>query len=154
MCPPLRLLLLPPQGVVAKHGNRGVSSKSGSADLIETMGVNLAMTPASKLERSIKEIGVGFMFCAHASQRHETRHWPKTFAGAAHYFNILGPMTNPAGVPNQVIGVFNKALLRPVAEVLRRMGSRHVLVVASKDGLDEISLASETTLLNLKKWRN
>lgn len=136
-------------GVVAKHGNRGVSSKSGSADLIEAMGVNLAMTPA-QVERSIKEIGVGFMFAPmhHSAMKHAIG--PRRSLGLRTIFNILGPMTNPAGVPNQVIGVFNKALLRPVAEVLRRMGSRHVLVVASKDGLDEISLASETYAFELK----
>lgn len=130
-------------GTVAKHGNRGVSSKSGSADLIEAMGVNLNLTPA-QVERSINQIGVGFMFAPthHSAMKHAIG--PRKSLGMRTIFNILGPMTNPAGVPNQVIGVFSKALVRPVAEVMNRMGSRHVLVVSSKDGLDEISLASVT----------
>lgn len=136
-------------GVVAKHGNRGVSSKSGSADLIETMGVSLALTP-SQVERCVNEVGVGFMFAPthHSAMKHAIG--PRRSLGMRTIFNILGPMTNPAGVPNQVIGVFNKALVRPIAEVMNRMGSRHVLVVASKDGLDEISLASDTFACEVK----
>lgn len=139
-------------GVVAKHGNRGVSSKSGSADLIEALGINLAMTPA-QVERAINQIGVGFMFAPthHSAMKHAIG--PRKSLGMRTIFNILGPMTNPAGVPNQVIGVFNKALVRPIAEVMQRMGSRHVLVVASKDGLDEISLATETYACELKNGK-
>ena len=130
-------------GTVAKHGNRGVSSKSGSADLIEAMGINLAMTP-EQVERGISRIGVGFMFAPmhHSAMKHAIG--PRKSLGMRTIFNILGPLTNPAGVPNQVIGVFTKALVRPVAEVMKRMGSQHVLVVSSKDGLDEISLAADT----------
>lgn len=136
-------------GTVAKHGNRGVSSKSGSADLIEAMGVDLSLTPA-QVERSINQIGVGFMFAPthHSAMKHAIG--PRKSLGMRTIFNILGPMTNPAGVPNQVIGVFSKALVRPVAEVMNRMGSRHVLVVSSKDGLDEISLASVTYACEVK----
>lgn len=136
-------------GTVAKHGNRGVSSKSGSADLIEAMGVNLNLTPA-QVERSINQIGVGFMFAPthHSAMKHAIG--PRNSLGMRTIFNILGPMTNPAGVPNQLIGVFTKALVRPVAEVMNRMGSRHVLVVSSRDGLDEISLASVTYACEVK----
>lgn len=136
-------------GAVAKHGNRGVSSKSGSADLIEALGINLAMKPA-QVERAIDQVGVGFMFAPmhHSAMKHAIG--PRKSLGMRTIFNILGPMTNPAGVPNQVIGVFTKALVRPIAEVLQRMGSRHVLVVSSKDGLDEISLATETYACELK----
>ncbi len=136
-------------GVVAKHGGRGVSSKSGSADVIEAMGINLEMTPA-QVERAIKEVGVGFMFAPahHSAMKHAVG--PRKSLGMRTMFNILGPLTNPAGVPNQVIGVFSKALVRPIAEVMQRLGSRHVLVVSSKDGLDEISLATETYACELK----
>lgn len=136
-------------GVVAKHGGRGVSSKSGSADVIEAMGISLDMTPA-QVERAIQEVGVGFMFAPahHSAMKYAVG--PRKSLGMRTMFNILGPLTNPAGVPNQVIGVFNKALVRPIAEVMQRLGSRHVLVVSSKDGLDEISLATETYACELK----
>lgn len=136
-------------GVVAKHGGRGVSSKSGSADVIEAMGISLDMTPA-QVERAITEVGVGFMFAPahHSAMKYAVG--PRKSLGMRTMFNILGPLTNPAGVPNQVIGVFSKALVRPVAEVMQRLGSRHVLVVSSKDGLDEISLATETYACELK----
>ncbi len=136
-------------GTVAKHGNRGVSSKSGSADLLEAAGVNLNLTSA-QVARCIDELGVGFMFAPshHSAMKHAIS--PRKSLGMRTIFNILGPMTNPAGVANQVIGVFSKALVRPVAEVLQRMNGRHVLVVHSKDGLDEISLATETYACELK----
>src|SRR5690554_4743462 len=127
--------------VVAAAG--GVSSKSGSADVIEAMGISLDMTP-EQVERAINEIGVGFMFAPSHHSAMKYAMGPRKSLGMRTIFNILGPLTNPAGVPNQVIGVFNKALVRPVAEVMQRLGSRHVLVVSSKDGLDEISLATET----------
>ena len=136
-------------GTVAKHGNRGVSSKSGSADLLEAAGVNLALT-AEQVARCIDELGVGFMFAPshHSAMKHAIG--PRKSLGMRTIFNILGPMTNPAGVANQVIGVFSKALVRPVAEVLQRLNGGHVLVVHSKDGLDEISLATETYACELK----
>ncbi|GAA6146106.1 anthranilate phosphoribosyltransferase [Thalassolituus maritimus] len=136
-------------GTVAKHGNRGVSSKSGSADLLEAAGVNLALT-AEQVARCIDELGVGFMFAPshHSAMKHAIG--PRKSLGLRTIFNILGPMTNPAGVANQVIGVFSQALVRPVAEVLQRLGGGHVLVVHSKDGLDEISLATETYACELK----
>lgn len=136
-------------GVVAKHGNRGVSSKSGSADLIEALGVNLNLT-AEQVTRCINELGVGFMFAPahHSAMKHAIG--PRKSLGMRTIFNILGPMTNPANVPNQVIGVFSKALVRPIAEVMQRLNSGHILVVSSKDGLDEISLATETYACELK----
>ena len=136
-------------GTVAKHGNRGVSSKSGSADLLEAAGVNLTLN-AEQVARCIKELGVGFMFAPshHSAMKHAIG--PRKSLGMRTIFNILGPMTNPAGVKNQVIGVFTKALVRPVAEVMQRLGAGHVLVVHSKDGLDEISLATETYVCELK----
>lgn len=136
-------------GTVAKHGNRGVSSKSGSADLIEAAGISLTLT-SDQVARCINELGVGFMFAPshHSAMKHAIG--PRKSLGLRTVFNILGPMTNPAGVKNQVIGVFSKALLRPMAEVLQRLGSEHVMVVHAKDGLDEISLASTTYVCELR----
>jgi len=136
-------------GVVAKHGNRGVSSKSGSADFIEALGVNLNLTP-QQVARCINELGVGFMFAPSHHSAMKYAIGPRKALGLRTIFNILGPMTNPAGVPNQVLGVFSKALVRPLAEVLQRLNSGHVLVVHSKDGLDEISLATDTFACELK----
>lgn len=136
-------------GFVAKHGNRGVSSKSGSADLIEKAGVNLTMSP-KEVARCVEEIGVGFMFAPshHGAMKHAIG--PRKELGCRTIFNILGPMTNPAGVKRQLIGVFTKALCRPMAEVMQRLGAEHIMVVHSKDGLDEISLATETYVAELK----
>lgn len=136
-------------GTVAKHGNRGVSSKSGSADLLEAAGVNLNLT-SDQVARCINELGVGFMFAPSHHSAMKYAIGPRKSLGMRTLFNILGPMTNPAGVANQVIGVFTKALVRPVAEVLQRMNAGHILVVHSKDGLDEISLATETYACELK----
>lgn len=136
-------------GTVAKHGNRGVSSSSGSADLLEAAGVNLALTP-EQVGRCIKELGVGFMFAPshHSAMKHAIG--PRKSLGLRTIFNILGPMTNPAGVENQVIGVFTEALVRPMTEVLQRLGAGHVLVVHGQEGLDEISLAGPSTVCELK----
>ena len=136
-------------GYVAKHGGRAVSSKSGSADLLEKAGINLAMTP-EQVARCVEQIGVGFMFAPahHSAMKHAIG--PRKELGMRTIFNILGPMTNPAGVKRQLIGVFTRELCRPMAEVLKKLGSEHILVVHSKDGLDEISLASETYVAELK----
>ncbi len=136
-------------GTVAKHGNRGVSSKSGSADLLEAAGVNLALN-AEQVARCIDELGVGFMFAPSHHSAMKYAIGPRKSLGLRTIFNILGPMTNPAGVANQVIGVFSKALVRPIAEVLQRLSAGHVLVVHSQDGLDEISLATETYACELR----
>lgn len=136
-------------GFVAKHGNRAVSSKSGSADLIEQAGIKLDLTP-EQVARCVEQIGVGFMFAPahHGAMKHAIG--PRKEMGFRTLFNILGPMTNPAGVKRQLVGVFSRALCRPMAEVLQKLGSEHIMVVASKDGLDEISLASATRVAELK----
>ena len=136
-------------GKVAKHGNRVVSGKSGSADLLEAAGVNLNLTP-EQVARCVESVGVGFMFAPahHGAMKHAIG--PRRELGMRTIFNMLGPMTNPAGVKHQVIGVFTQALCRPIAEVLKRLGSEHVLVVHSKDGLDELSLAATSHIAELK----
>ena len=136
-------------GKVAKHGNRAVSGKSGSADLLEAAGVNLNLTP-EQVARCVESVGVGFMFAPahHGAMKHAIG--PRRELGMRTIFNMLGPMTNPAGVKHQVIGVFTQALCRPIAEVLKRLGSEHVLVVHSKDGLDELSLAATGHIAELK----
>ncbi|MBB5319752.1 anthranilate phosphoribosyltransferase [Marinobacter oulmenensis] len=136
-------------GFVAKHGNRGVSSKSGSADLIEKAGINLDMKP-EEVARCVAEIGVGFMFAPAHHGAMKNAIGPRKELGCRTLFNILGPMTNPAGVTRQLIGVFTKELCYPMAEVLHRLGAEHIMVVHSKDGLDEISLASATHVAELK----
>jgi anthranilate phosphoribosyltransferase len=130
-------------GRVAKHGNRSVSSSSGSADMLEAAGVSLALEPA-QVVACVEKIGVGFMFAPahHSAMRHAIG--PRQQLGLRTIFNILGPMTNPAGVKRLLIGVYDAALCRPVAEVLRRLGAERVLVVHSRDGLDEISPAAPT----------
>lgn len=136
-------------GRVAKHGNRAVSGKSGSADLLEAAGVYLDLTPA-QVARCVEAVGVGFMFAPahHGAMRHAGN--ARRELGLRTLFNMLGPMANPAGVRRQVLGVFSKALCRPLAEVLQRLGSVHVLVVHAQDGLDEISLAAPTHVAELK----
>ncbi len=135
-------------GRVAKHGNRSVSSSSGSADLLETAGVKLDLSPA-QVRECVIDCGVGFMFAPahHSAMKHAIG--ARKSLGVRTLFNILGPMTNPAGVKNQLIGVYDRNLARPVAEVLKRLGSEHVLVVHSEDGLDEISLAAPTFVVEL-----
>jgi anthranilate phosphoribosyltransferase len=130
-------------GRVAKHGNRSVSSNSGAADLLEAAGVNLNLSPA-QVALCVDELGVGFMFAPahHSAMKHAIG--PRKELGLRTIFNILGPMTNPAGVTRQLIGVYKKALCRPMAEVLGRLGAKHIMVVHSADGLDEISIATET----------
>lgn len=136
-------------GRVAKHGNRAVSGKSGSADLLEAAGVYLNLTP-EQVARCVESVGVGFMFAPahHGAMKHAIG--PRRELGLRTIFNMLGPMTNPAGVKHQVLGVFSQALCRPLAEVLQRLGSEHVLVVHAQDGLDEVSLAAPTHVAELK----
>ena len=136
-------------GKVAKHGNRAVSGKSGSADLLEAAGVYLDLSPA-QVARCIEAVGVGFMFAPahHGAMRHASN--ARRELGLRTIFNMLGPMANPAGVRHQVLGVFSQALCRPLAEVLQRLGSEHVLVVHAQDGLDEVSLAAPTHVAELK----
>lgn len=134
---------------VAKHGGRSVSSKSGSADVLEALGVNVNLPPEA-VAQAVREIGVGFMFAPnhHSAMKHAAP--VRRELGVRTFFNLLGPMTNPAGAPNQVLGVFDRAYTRLLAEVLRELGSRHVLVVHADDGLDEISLGAITHVAELK----
>ncbi len=134
---------------VAKHGNRGVSTKSGSSDLLEQAGISLALTPLQALD-CIENQGIGFLF---APNHHSAMRYANPIRRelkARTIFNILGPLTNPAGVPNLVIGVFTSQLCEPLAKVMKNLGARHVMVVGAKDGLDEISLATSTTVAELK----
>jgi len=134
---------------VAKHGNRSVSSKSGSADALETAGLRLDLSP-EQVGQCVREVGVGFMFAPghHSAMKHAIG--PRREMGVRTVFNVLGPLTNPAGVPNLLLGVFSDELLEPLAEVLRKLGSRHVMVVHSNDGLDEISIGDKTEVAELK----
>jgi len=134
---------------VAKHGNRSVSSNSGAADVLEAAGVRLDLDPA-QVARCVEQLGVGFMFAQnhHAAMRFAIG--PRKELATRTVFNLLGPLTNPAGVKNQVLGVYSRQWLRPIAEVLRDLGSNHVLVVHSGDGLDEISIADETYVAELR----
>lgn len=137
-------------GHVAKHGNRSVSSQSGSADILEAAGVNLNLTPA-QVATCITEARVGFMFAPahHSAMKHAIG--PRKEMAVRTIFNVLGPLTNPASAPNQVIGVFSPDLVTPVADVLAKLGSRHVLVAHAEDGLDEISITSPTKVAELKE---
>ncbi|WP_044871281.1 anthranilate phosphoribosyltransferase [Pseudomonas sp. LFM046] len=136
-------------GKVAKHGNRAVSGKTGSADVLEAAGIYLDLKP-DQVARCIESIGVGFMFAQvhHKAMKYAAS--PRRELGLRTLFNMLGPLTNPAGVQHQVVGVFSQALCRPLAEVLKRLGSKHILVVHSRDGLDELSLAAPTLIAELK----
>ena len=134
---------------VAKHGNRGATSKSGSADVLEAAGVNLAIGPED-VARCIDEVGVGFMFAPghHSAMKHVIG--PRREIGVRTVFNLLGPLTNPAGAPNQLLGVFDHYWIEPMLKVLKALGSRHVLLVSAEDGLDEISIAATTRVGELK----
>ena len=136
-------------GRVAKHGNRSVSSSSGSADVLEAAGVRLDISP-DQVALCVNELDIGFMFALmhHSAMRHVSL--ARKELGLRTLFNVLGPMANPAGLKRQLIGVYDRVLCRPVAEVLQRLGSEHVLVVHSEDGLDEISLAADTHVAELK----
>lgn len=134
---------------IAKHGNRAVSSKSGSSDLLERADIHLDLD-LTQTERSIREMGIGFLFAPnhHQAMRHAAT--PRRELGIRSFFNLLGPLTNPAEVKRAVIGVFSDELCRPMAEVFQQLGAVHVMVVHSQDGLDEISLAAPTHIAELK----
>jgi anthranilate phosphoribosyltransferase len=137
---------------VAKHGNRAVSSRSGSADVLEALGVRTGLAPA-RAARCVEKIGVGFLF---APSHHAgfARVAPvRRQLAARTVFNLLGPLCNPAGAPNQLLGVYAIALVRPVAEALRALGGERALVVAARDGLDEMSLSSATVVARLSGGR-
>ncbi len=136
-------------GYVAKHGNRSVSSASGSADLLEAAGAKLALPPAD-IARCIRETGFGFMFAQahHQATRHAAG--PRRELGIRTLFNVLGPLTNPAGAPRQVVGLFSPNWVPRIAEVLQRLGSERVMVVHSQDGMDEISINTKTYVCELR----
>lgn len=134
---------------VAKHGNRSVSSSSGSSDVLETLGIPLDLNP-EQIARAIDEVGIGFMFAPahHGAMKHAVG--PRKELGMRTLFNILGPLTNPAHVERQVLGVFSRDLCQPIAEALSKLGSKHALVVHSDDGLDEISIAAPTAVWEMR----
>ena len=136
-------------GRVAKHGNRSVSSSSGSADVLEAAGVKLDLDPA-QVAACIDQVGVGFLFAPqhHSAMKHAIG--PRKEMRVRTLFNLLGPLTNPAGAPNQVLGVFSSDWVEPLAQVLKQLGSQHVLVVHAEDGLDEISIAATTRVAELR----
>lgn len=134
---------------VAKHGGRSVSSQSGSADVLEALGVNLNLTP-EQVAQSINEVGLGFMFAPNHHPAMKYAAPVRKELGMRTILNILGPLTNPAGAPNQVMGVFHQDLVGIQARVLKQLGARHVMVVHGENGLDEISLSGTTFVAELK----
>lgn len=137
---------------VAKHGNRAASSRSGSADVLEAAGVRLDLNPA-QVAAEIDQVGVGFLFAPahHGAMRHAIG--PRREMRVRTIFNFLGPLTNPANARRQVLGVFALQWVEPLALVLRQLGSEHVMVVHSQDGLDEISINAPTEVAELKAGR-
>ncbi len=134
---------------VAKHGNKGVSSKSGSADVLSALGVNIMLDPA-RVEECISNVGIGYMFAPkfHGAMKYAIG--PRKELGVRTVFNILGPLTNPAEAPYELMGVFDEALVEPLAEVLGNLGCRHAVVV-NGGGMDEITLSGETKVAEYKK---
>lgn len=134
---------------VAKHGNRSVSSSTGSADVLEAAGFNLNLT-AEQVAECIEKFNIGFLFAPahHGATKYAVG--PRKELAVRTMFNLLGPLTNPAETPNQVMGIFSKQWVLTAAEVLKKLGSRHVMVVHSADGMDEISLADATHVAELK----
>ncbi len=134
---------------VAKHGNRAASSRSGAADILTALGVKIGLPPEG-VERCIREAGIGFMMAPthHAAMRHVGP--TRVELGTRTIFNLLGPLSNPAGVKRQIIGVFSAAWLEPMAEVLRNLGSERIWVTCGSDGLDEITTTGPTRVVELK----
>jgi anthranilate phosphoribosyltransferase len=135
-------------GRVAKHGNRSMSSRSGSADVLEALGVHIDISPERVVE-CIEKFNVGFLFAPsyHSAARYAAG--PRRELGTRTLFNLLGPLTNPAGAPHQLLGVFAARWVEPLAKVLRNLGSKHVLVVHSEDGLDELSISASSHVAEL-----
>ena len=136
-------------GVVAKHGNRSVSSKSGAADVLESAGINLALS-AEQVAACIDQVGVGFMFAPNHHSAMKYAIGPRKEMAMRTIFNVLGPLTNPAGAKRYVLGVFNPDLCLPLAEALKNLGAEHALVVHASDGLDELTLAGSSHVVELK----
>ncbi|MBX7237229.1 MAG: anthranilate phosphoribosyltransferase [Caldilineales bacterium] len=137
---------------VAKHGNRSITSKSGSADVLKALGVNLDLTP-DQVGRCIDEVGIGFLYAVHHHPAMKHAAGPRRELGLRTIFNILGPLSNPAGATHQIIGVFNPALTEPMAEVLGRLGGRAALVFHGADGLDELSTTGVNRVSHLLHGR-
>lgn len=137
---------------VAKHGNRSVSSQSGSADVLEALGININLT-AAQMSQCLDEIGMAFLFAPvlHSATKHAVG--PRREIGTRTIFNILGPLTNPAGVKRQLLGVYNRRLAALMAQVLAELGAEHALVVHSEDGLDEISVQGPTQMFEVREGR-
>lgn len=142
---------------IAKHGNRSVSSKSGAADVLEAAGVRIELS-SEQVREGVVRLGIGFLFAPmhHSAMRHAIA--PRKELGVRTLFNLLGPLTNPAGATRQVLGVFDRRWLVPLAEALGELGSEHVLVIHSTDGLDEFSIAAATDVAELRdgkvtEWR-
>ena len=134
---------------VAKHGNRSVSSSSGSADVLEALGANIQLTPA-QVGECLAATGIGFMFAPNHHSAMKNVAPVRREMGVRTIFNILGPLTNPAGAPNTLLGVFHPDLVGILVRVMERLGAKHVLVVYGKDGMDEISLGAATMVGELK----
>ena len=134
---------------IAKHGGRSVSSACGSADVLEALGVNMSLTP-DQVAQSIHEVGVGFMFAPNHHSAMKYAAPVRRELGVRTLFNLLGPLTNPAGAKNQVMGVYHKGLCRPLAEALKALGANHVMVVHGTDGMDEITRCGATHVAELK----
>jgi len=137
---------------VAKHGNRSVTSKSGSADVLEKLGLNLNLEPKA-VEKTIEEVGIGFMFAPafHPAMKYAIE--PRREIGIRTVFNVLGPLTNPANANAQLLGIYEKAWLKPIAHVLKNLGSEEAMVVHGLDGLDEISTIGKTAIAWLKEGK-
>ncbi|MDD4878964.1 MAG: anthranilate phosphoribosyltransferase [Candidatus Omnitrophica bacterium] len=138
--------------IVAKHGNRSVSSKCGSADLLKALGVNIDAEEHT-VSKCIDEAGIGFLFAPALHKAMQYAIGPRKEIGIRTIFNILGPMTNPAGATNQLLGVYDRELTEPIAKALGRLGSKHALVVNGKDGLDEVTTTDKTQISELKGGR-
>lgn len=137
---------------VAKHGNRSVTSKSGSADVLERLGLNLNLEPKA-VETTIENIGIGFMFAPAFHPAMKCAIGPRREIGIRTVFNILGPLTNPANANAQLLGVYDRALIEPLANVLKNLGCEEAMVVHGHDGLDEISTIGKTAIAWLKEGK-
>ena len=133
---------------IAKHGNRSVSSKSGSADVLKALGVNIE-ADAATVGKCVDEVGIGFLFAPMLHPAMKYAIGPRREIGIRTIFNILGPLTNPAGAKTQVLGVYDPELVETLAEVLKNLGSEHVFVVHGSDGLDEITITDKTYVAEL-----
>lgn len=135
--------------MVAKHGNRGVSSKSGSADVLEALGININLTP-SQVEECLQKLGIAFFFAPvfHPAMKHAIG--PRREIGFRTIFNLLGPLTNPAGVKRQIVGVYDPDITELIAGVLKRLGAQNAMVVCGEGGIDEISITGFTKITQIK----